>query len=330
MENVNVSDEEKLKMINETFGTDISLDGLEKEKTLEDKIIENTQEQISKKHFIHVYSSIAFLDIDALYDYIIDNFTNKYYDIELSEVSTIPRNIDDVYIVSSDEKISEIAKEWIEHTYPDKKVYIAEDENGVPDPSIEIPKPEPVVQYKKKPKLSNIPDYTFNSYIVIASLDTGDEKTETTEAQAKAIEFFTTHKVILADTFEEGKKLPNNIAIVIGNPSKEYNRIVYDLKKINYSTTDLLLNIKVKTHHPDLFKDLQFYLNDYVEMRYGSLGIEAIIDIIDSPEDADHPENVYFELDMESNIPTTTIHNDILAFVGSYCLNIEFEHNRKN
>lgn len=337
-----MTDQEKLKIINESFGTDLAsaeLDGLE------DKIINNlpmSDLDNTDNYFVAIYSSISFLDTDDLHEYV-NICLNDCCDpegpnniIELSDIYTKIRLDDDVYIISNNERIANYTKKWIEKNYPDKTVYIAENENAIPPSNVEIrqsctyePQPEIPSKYKRKM------DFTNNSYFIIASLDTGDENTmKTTEEQAKAIKFFTSHKVMLIDTYEQDKKLPDNIAIVIGNDrdeytSIEYNNIVDDLFDMNYSITHLLINFTIKTHHPNLFNRIRDNTIEYINQRYGDNGILVRFHIEDAPEDADHPENVYFELDMKSNIPTTIIHSDIQAYVGSYCLNIEFEYNHK-
>lgn len=290
---------------------------------LENKIVENTDLSDINRHFVHVYSSISFLDIDSLRDYIEDcvyDESEDHEEIKLHEVLSIARFIDDIYVVASSDRLAELAKEWLEDSYPNKKVFIAEDENGVPNPDLEINQEPISISNNIDP--SSINDFTNDIYLIIANFP---EYEEDGTVDNRGTEFLESHRTIQITAYENNE-LPKNIAIVIGNPSLVYNNIIEDLKKINFSDTTLLINLNIYTTHPELFAQAQDYLDNYIHKRYGLYGIDAKINIIKS---GIVKNDVEFDIDIQSNIPTTIIHSDILAFVSSYCLNIEFNYNRK-
>ena len=298
---------------------------------LENKILANTDTDITdeNRHFVKIYSSISFLDIDSLCDYIQDcifDESEEHEEIKLHEVSSIARFIDDIYVIASSERIAELAKEWLEDAYPNKKVFIAEDENGIPNPELEINQEPVSISNNIDPSLVN--DFTNDIYLVIANFP---EYKENGSADKRGVEFLETHRTIQIATYEKDNELPKNIAIIIGNPSLAYNIIIEDLKKINFSNTTLLINLNIYTNHPELFIQAQAYLDNYIHKRYGLYGIEAKANIIQRAygENNTLESDVEFDIDIQSNIPTTIIHSDILAFISSYCLNIEFNHNRK-
>ena len=183
---------------------------------------------------------------------------------------------------------------------------------------------------------------TFNNKTcyVIGKFETGDDMPENsvtyrgiTEREAWNIAFIKKHPVIIISALDEkdAEKMPENIAVVIGDYNITGN-IISDLEKEAISITQLLLNFEIKTHHPHLFpaKELRDFVGEYLTVRYNDdMGIIVNINVVESDPDADNPDDVYFEIDMKSNLPTTVIHNDIMALLGSKCLEIEFEYNTK-
>lgn len=298
---------EKTVVINENSNSDFTTN-------LENKIIENTD--TSSALHVCIYSYMGFFDRESLVDYINDILEDE--EITIDDIEDFPRFDDSIYILASNETLALIVKEWFEGFYQIYDAKIVESLDAIPPEE----KHEPVVvknEYVVDPK-----DLTCNSYILIAHMD----EDENEELKDSIAEFMENHRVILVDAYEDNTYVQNNIAVIVGNNSHHYAVIEEDLKKLNYTTTQLLINFTITTNVPEIYKDAKAYVDNYIKTRYGSKGIEVHINIVDECSNCKDYAN--FRIDIQSNIPTTIVHSDIMAYLGSYCLAVEFAYNKNN